>query len=75
LSSICFEKSLTPIAWQFFPWIDNINLEQFAAGSAPRNPGLRLLASLYNVEWKQQHFQYYDIQSLDIIQMPREPLD
>jgi hypothetical protein len=33
------------------------------------------LHDLYHVEWKQQHWQYYDIQSLDIVQMPRRPVD
>src|SRR5436190_20002806 len=28
---------------------------------------------LYYAEWLQHHFQYYRIQSLDIIQLPREP--
>ena len=30
---------------------------------------------LYNIEWSQQIFPYYNIQSLDIIQMPRLPED
>ncbi len=30
---------------------------------------------LYNIEWSQQLFPYYNIQSLDIIQMPRMPAD
>jgi polysaccharide biosynthesis/export protein len=30
---------------------------------------------LYRIEWAQQHFPYYNIQSLDIIQMPRIPED
>lgn len=30
---------------------------------------------LYNIEWAQHHFPYYNIQSLDIIQMPRKPAD
>jgi len=33
------------------------------------------LTQLYRIEWAQHHFPYYDIQSLDIIQMPREPQD
>jgi len=28
---------------------------------------------LYEIEWKQHHWQYYNIQSLDIIMMPRRP--
>ena len=34
-----------------------------------------LFSQLYGIEWKQQQFQYYNIQSLDIVQMPRTPQD
>jgi hypothetical protein len=30
---------------------------------------------LYGIEWTQHHFLYYNIQSLDVIQMPRMPED
>jgi len=30
---------------------------------------------VYRIEWAQHHFLYYNIQSLDIIQMPRMPVD
>jgi hypothetical protein len=30
---------------------------------------------LYRIEWAQHHFLYYNIQSLDLIQMPRMPED
>jgi hypothetical protein len=30
---------------------------------------------LYKIEWAQHHFPYYNIQSLDLIQMPRMPED
>jgi hypothetical protein len=33
------------------------------------------LNGVYRVEWMQQQFQYYNIQCLDIVQMPREPVD
>ena len=33
------------------------------------------LRQLYNIEWTQHHFLYYDVQSLDIVQMPRMPED
>lgn len=36
---------------------------------------LSLLDNLYRIEWTQHLFLYYNIQSLDIIQMPREPED
>jgi hypothetical protein len=32
-------------------------------------------SGLYRIEWAQHHFLYYNIQSLDIIQMPRMPED
>jgi hypothetical protein len=38
-------------------------------------PGMELLDELYRSEWIQQHFPYYNIQSLDIVQMPRMPED
>jgi hypothetical protein len=34
-----------------------------------------LFQQLYDLEWKQHHFPYYNIQSLDIVQMPRVPQD
>jgi len=34
-----------------------------------------LFEDLYNIEWSQQLFHYYNIQSLDIIQMSRMPED
>ena len=37
--------------------------------------GLELFDELYRIEWTQHHFPYYNIQSLDIIQMPRMPED
>jgi hypothetical protein len=36
---------------------------------------LSLLSQLYDIEWKQQLFPYYNIQSLDLIMMPRAPVD
>jgi len=35
----------------------------------------KYLDQLYYIEWVQQQFQYYNIQSLDVIQMPRAPQD
>lgn len=37
--------------------------------------GLELLDELYRIEWVQQLFPYYNIQCLDVIQMPRMPAD
>ena len=36
---------------------------------------LSLFKGLYDIEWSQQLFPYYNVQSLDIIQMPRMPED
>lgn len=33
------------------------------------------VAQYYSIEWAQHHFLYYNIQSLDVIQMPRMPED
>lgn len=38
-------------------------------------PKLGLLEQLYRIEWAQHHFPYYNIQALDIVQMPRMPED
>jgi hypothetical protein len=38
-------------------------------------PGMELFDELYRIEWMQHHFPYYDIQCLDLIQMPRMPED
>jgi hypothetical protein len=34
-----------------------------------------LLSELYHIEWVQHHFPYYNIQSLDVVQLPRTPED
>lgn len=33
------------------------------------------LRTYYQIEWMQHHFQYYNVQSLDVVQMPRMPAD
>lgn len=38
-------------------------------------PELELIRDLYRIEWAQHHFLYYNIQSLDIVQLPRMPED
>jgi len=38
-------------------------------------PGLELFDELYRIEWVQHQFPYYNIQSLDVVQMPRMPED
>jgi hypothetical protein len=50
--------------------------EQRVAGLPFRSPpGFELFDQLYRIEWMQHHFPYYNIQCLDIIQMPRMPAD
>ena len=50
--------------------------EHRVAGLPFRTPqGLELFDELYRIEWTQHHFPYYNIQSLDIVQMPRMPED
>jgi hypothetical protein len=34
-------------------------------------PGLELFEELYRIEWMQHQFLYYNIQSVDLVQMPR----
>jgi hypothetical protein len=38
-------------------------------------PQFELFSELYGLEWTQHHFPYYNIQSLDIVQMSRMPAD
>jgi hypothetical protein len=57
-------------------FLRNKSYEHRVAGLPFRAPqGLELLDELYRIEWMQQHFPYYNIQCLDIIQMPRMPED
>lgn len=42
---------------------------------SPRDEQQYYFENLYNIEWLQQIFPYYNIQSLDIEQLPRYPLD
>ncbi|MBI3881883.1 MAG: hypothetical protein HY301_17700 [Verrucomicrobia bacterium] len=30
---------------------------------------------VYDIEWMQHHFPFYNVQSIDVVQMPREPAD
>jgi hypothetical protein len=45
--------------------------------NAPEHLSLydKWFGELYRIEWAQHHFSYYNIQSLDKIQMPRMPAD
>lgn len=38
-------------------------------------PQLQVLQNLYKIEWSQHAFPFYNIQSVDIVQLPREPQD
>jgi hypothetical protein len=38
-------------------------------------PQLQILPQLHRIEWSQHPYPYYNIQSLDIVQLPREPRD
>jgi hypothetical protein len=38
-------------------------------------PQLQILPQLHKIEWSQQAYPFYNIQSLDIVQLPREPRD
>jgi hypothetical protein len=35
------------------------------------NPAFQMFRQLYGIEWLQHHFQYYNVQSIDVIQDPR----
>jgi hypothetical protein len=41
----------------------------------PVPPQFSLLGTLYDIEWKQHHFQCYNVQSPDVVQMPRVAQD
>ena len=53
---------------------DNPHLRRVTLVPVPM-PQMSTLQSVYGIEWLQQLFQYYNIQSLDVIQEPRPPAD
>jgi hypothetical protein len=67
--------SLNPIV----DFLRNKPYEHRVAYGLPRPlstpPQFELFNELYLIEWAQHHFPYYNIQSLDKIQMPRMPAD
>jgi hypothetical protein len=67
--------SLNPIV----DFLRNKPYEHRVAYGLPRPlstpPQFELFSQLYDIEWAQHHFPYYNIQSLDKIQMPRMPAD
>src|SRR5439155_24423517 len=58
-----------------FPLERFINFKALPPQARPLAERYFQLYNLYHIEWKQQHFQYYNIQALDVIQMSREPVD
>jgi hypothetical protein len=52
------------------PWEHRVSMPMF---QIDRN--FSLLQQVYQVEWLQHHFAYYNVQSLDIPQEPRVPVD
>ena len=54
------------------PYEGRVTLPQFPVNPEVQ-PYFNVLAQVYGVEWVQHHFQYYGIQSLDVVQMPRPP--
>ncbi len=57
-------------------FLRNKPYEHRVAGLPFRAPeGMELFDQLYRIEWMQHHFPFYNIQSLDIVQMPRMPED
>jgi hypothetical protein len=56
------------------PWQHRVTGRMMPMGGGPLvNDQGRVFASLYN-EWLEHLFQYYSVQSLDVVQMPRVPL-
>ena len=52
------------------PWfLQQLQVDHRLAGAE------QYFRQLYGIEWTQQLFQYYGIQTLDIVQMPRVPAD
>jgi hypothetical protein len=41
----------------------------------PQDEASAFFDQLYDLEWKQHHFQYYDVESIDVVQMPRVAMD
>ena len=52
------------------PWEQRVAVLPFRAP-----PQLQLLEGVYRIEWAQHHFLSNDIQSIDIVQMPRPPVE
>lgn len=61
------------------PVIDLLRVKPYEHRMAMINfevpPDLQLLQNLYKIEWSQHALPYYNIQSLDIVQLARQPED
>ena len=56
------------------PWLHRVTGRLMPKGGGPLvNEQGQVFASLYQ-EWLEHHFQFYNIQALDVVQMPRTPL-
>lgn len=58
-----------------FPLERFINLSRLPREAQPLAQQYSIFAQLYRIEWMQHLFPFYDIQSLDIVQEPRVPVD
>ncbi len=58
------------------PYLQRVAILPGWIGDALRAPPeLGMIDQLYRIEWAQHHFFYYNIHSLDIVQLPRMPAD
>lgn len=65
-----FEQRVSVLkAEQFF------DLSKFPPQAGPLLQNYFTMEGLYDSEWMQHLFQYYNIQSLDVVQMPRVPVE
>jgi len=58
-----------------FPLERFVKFDQLPRDLVPLAESYLQLNQLYRIEWTQHHFQYYKIQALDVIQLPRTPED
>ena len=52
-----------------------LDLSKLSPQAGPLIQNYFTMQSLYDSEWMQHLFQYYNIQSLDVVQLPREPVE
>jgi hypothetical protein len=58
-----------------FPMDRFLRMDRLPPEAAPLARLYSQLSGLYEIEWKQHHFPYYNVQCLDIIQEPRVAAD